>query len=155
MMRWLPLLLAASFAAPLTACRERATSEATGHEHDPFHDHDHHTPAHKPANLRAAIATLRERYDRLAELSPESHAAEHEREELVDIVRWLPEIAGDSDMPEEQWNVVDRVSAELLRQSESASSYSTTATREAVIESLDELAALEYVQGDEQSVKQD
>lgn len=155
MTRWLPLLLAASFAAPLNACRERATSEATGHEHDPFHDHDHDTPKHKPANLRAAIASLRYRYDRLAELSPGSHAAHHEREELIDIVRWLPEIAGDSDMPEEQWNVVDRASAELLRQSESASSFNTPATREAVTKSLDQLAALKFVQRDEPPPKQD
>jgi hypothetical protein len=33
---------------------------------------------------------------------------------LIDDVRWLPEIAGDSDMPEADWNLVNRVSQQLV-----------------------------------------
>jgi len=34
-------------------------------------------------------------------------------DEMVDIVRWLPELAADSDLTEEPWNRVDQLSLRL------------------------------------------
>jgi hypothetical protein len=78
-------------------------------------DHlEHHVPAHKPSHLATAIDEIERRY---AAVAKEDGIQSPERitqlKELVDIVRWLPEIAGDSDLPEEQWNVVDGVSEYL------------------------------------------
>ena len=35
-------------------------------------------------------------------------------DELLDVVRWLPDLAGDSDMSETDWNVVSDASNKLL-----------------------------------------
>ena len=76
--------------------------------------------------------------------------AEHELHEMVDIARWLPEIAADSDMPEDQWNEVDAHAAELSDMLENARitihdgesfDYSATQTRvAAIVESLQSIA---------------
>jgi len=74
---------------------------------------EHHTPAHKPADYPAAVA-------RLSELDREIVAG-HARPageldvftEAGDIVRWLPELAADSDLGEEPWNRIARGADEL------------------------------------------
>lgn len=86
------------------------------HEHEHEHEHsEHHTSHHKPQDFRQALAELERQYAEIQVLAS-SRAAElpQELEELVEIIRWLPEIAGDSDMPEADWNVVNAASRELL-----------------------------------------
>jgi hypothetical protein len=78
-------------------------------------DHlEHHDPPHKPRNLAMAVDQIERRFEAIAHgpgiCNSESAAP---LKELVDIVRWLPEIAGDSDLPEEQWNTVDQISEKL------------------------------------------
>jgi len=85
---------------------------SSGHEED---DHlEHHVPEHKPASLAIAIEEIERRFTELAgnRQGPNAETAV-QLEQLVDIVRWLPEIAGDSDLPEAPWNEVDRVSQRL------------------------------------------
>lgn len=96
------LLVALACVATAGCHRASATDE----------DHlEHHVPPHKPQNLTSAIDEIERRFEVLAhgrEVPIADRAAQ--LQELVDIIRWLPEIAGDSDLPEEQWNVVDQVS---------------------------------------------
>lgn len=99
------LLAALALAAAPGCHRASATDE----------DHlEHHVPHHKPQNLAGAIDQIDRRFELLG-LADGTQNAERaaQLKELVDIVRWLPEIAGDSDLPEEQWNVVDRASEKL------------------------------------------
>ena len=79
------------------------------------HDHlEHHVPPHKPANVAAAIDQIEHRFEAMAH-GERTRGSERvtELKELVDIVRWLPEIAGDSDLREPQWNTVDQISEKL------------------------------------------
>jgi len=99
------LLAALAFVVAPGCHRASATDE----------DHlEHHVPPHKPQNLTSAIDQIERRFEALAhdQTSPITDRA-IQLKELVEIVRWLPEIAGDSDLPEEQWNVVDQVSEQL------------------------------------------
>jgi hypothetical protein len=74
---------------------------------------EHHVPEHKPHSLHAAIDQIELRYDALAEGEVPRAGRTARLKELVDIVRWLPELAGDTDLPEGPWNVVEQVSQQL------------------------------------------
>jgi hypothetical protein len=101
------VLLLAVLNTIITSGCQRAS--ATGEEHL-----EHHVPPHKPPNLSSAIDQIERRFESLVH-GPGIRDAEAatQLQELIDIVRWLPEIAGDSDLPEEQWNAVDEVSQQL------------------------------------------
>lgn len=81
-------------------------------EHD---DHlEHHIPEHKPADFSRAVTEIQRRTDELRiadKFSPADRATKVN--ELFDIIRWLPELAGESDMPEEPWNKVNAISRSL------------------------------------------
>jgi hypothetical protein len=79
---------------------------------------EHHVPPHKPANLAAAAEAIPRRWKLLETIGTAGNPeARHERwQELLDIVRWLPELAGDSDLPEEHWNRVNAISQQLIAQ---------------------------------------
>ncbi len=98
-----------------------------GHEHgDADHDHDDHghdhghshiIHSHKPRTYPQAVAQLRRDHDRLilafGGASPEVLAKQ--LSETYDVTRWLPSIAGDSDMPEPLWiRVRDQSERNLL-----------------------------------------
>jgi hypothetical protein len=103
---FLSIVLLVLFAFAGSGCHRASTAED---------DHlEHHHPPHKPPHLAAAIDQIERRYAALAaaESNPPAEFAE-QLQELLDIVRWLPEIAGDSDLAEAPWNVVDQVSLEL------------------------------------------
>ncbi|MDX1948047.1 MAG: hypothetical protein SFU86_21795 [Pirellulaceae bacterium] len=100
------ILLAVVLAAS-AGCRRAGAS------HD---DHlEHHVPPHKPPDLRAAIDQIDERTHALehAQSQPAAEVAPQLRE-LLDIVRWLPELAGDSDLAEADWNQVEQASRQML-----------------------------------------
>jgi hypothetical protein len=71
-----------------------------------LHEMDHTQPAHWPVDLRDAKEKLqaRESIGRSTDSTPE--ARQQARQELLDIVRWMPEIAADTDMPESTWNKI-------------------------------------------------
>ncbi len=94
---------------PAGGCKSEPAS-AIADEDD--HDHaGHHAPAHKPKDLPEAVKRLRELNHKV-----ELMVAAGKRQSLVedrtlpialDIATWLPEIAGDSDLPERPWNTVN------------------------------------------------
>lgn len=104
------IFLSCLFAAMLLAAGVGCHRSAETHD-----DHlEHHTPEHKPASLASAIEQIELRS---AALESDAADAKSDRKqqltELLEIARWMPEIAGDSDLPETEWNVVDRVSVQL------------------------------------------
>jgi hypothetical protein len=94
--------------APLVGCPAQPTAaEPAEHEHERgLHDHDHHVSEHRPRDFGEAVAALRRLHRHVFEELEEGHFdhAAEELSQLRDVIRWLPEIAGDSDMPEGQWN---------------------------------------------------
>lgn len=77
----------------------------------------HVIPAHKPQDFPTAVRRLRELHQQSATAQDRGRAAELHRASLPiqrDIAKWLPELAGDSDMPEGPWRAVDAESGRLV-----------------------------------------
>ena len=98
---------------------EQGHSHADGHDHshdhDHFHEHDHVTAEHRPKDYAEAVARIRELHGEIGGEFAEGHAdhADEAVHVMLDIARWLPEIAADSDMQEEDWSAV-KADAESL-----------------------------------------
>ncbi len=130
------------------------SSEKGDADGNPFYGHDHDLPETRPSDYGAGVQQLHELH-RLV-LAEISHNDLDDAREVIETIRetlqWLPEVAGDSDMPEAQWNRVYERSPELqawyAEWSEhlASSGASAVAPRETIrkIESaLAELAAIE------------
>jgi hypothetical protein len=87
-------------------CQAQGTAPAAG---DSASVEDHHgIPEHKPKTFAKGVATLAERL----KAWPKSGEA-IDREELTlvtDIVRWLPELAADTDLQRADWEQVAAIS---------------------------------------------
>ncbi len=70
---------------------------------------DHVVPAHWPTDLGNAATQISERLAVVK--SDPSHAIS--RKELRDLVEWVPEIAADTEMTEQQWIPIQALSATL------------------------------------------
>jgi len=81
---------------------------------DSEEDHGKHIdPPHKPATFAMAVREIEHRFDELAK----PLAAEVRAERLVeldDILRWLPRMAGDTDLRRADWEEVNRLTARLV-----------------------------------------
>jgi hypothetical protein len=103
-------------------CYRAATSDEAEHER----------PAHKPYSVSAAV----ERLEQLHGIILSEAAIPQDRHidvfaEYIDVVRWLPELAADSDLSRERWEQIDRRAAELLLCLESLGTLSDDEQREA------------------------
>jgi hypothetical protein len=89
------------------------SAEAKHEEHD--HEHDHGIPDHKPTNFAEAVNQLLRRQKRVAGELKAGHAdhAAEQIQQLLDLVRWLPELAGDTDLKQADWEAVQQIAAEL------------------------------------------
>jgi hypothetical protein len=67
---------------------------------------EHHTPAHKPADFAAAVDRLLALHVEISNGRPRAPEQMDVFAEAHDIVRWLPELAADSDLSEAPWNNV-------------------------------------------------
>lgn len=93
----------------VAAIQVHASEPADEHadEHDP-HDHDHHhDPQHKPENLPGLVASLNQRLQA-------TEFSEHQWKEILDIVRWIPELAADSDLRRQDFELAMQISERLL-----------------------------------------
>lgn len=72
----------------------------------------HGIAAHRPDSLATAVTQLSARRDALLAASPPTDIATALRE-LKEIVRWLPELAGDSDLRRADWEQVRQLADEL------------------------------------------
>lgn len=97
----------------LLMCLVGCGGSATAH-HD--EEEDHHIPPHRPKDLAAAVVQLEERPTALLKaIETKDSQGATLFSELRDIVRWVPEIAADSDMPKQPW---DEVHAAALKMEE-------------------------------------
>jgi hypothetical protein len=83
---------------------------------------EHAEIPHKPKSFADGVDSLAHRHAAWFGLEKHGHAHtldgrganSHEWTELLDVARWLPELAGDTDMPEPEWNQVRAASLDLL-----------------------------------------
>lgn len=78
----------------------------------------HHIPEHLPADFDQALARVEQLIAHLKDgAALEKMPTEVNVEtELRDVVRWLPELAAQSDLKEADWNVVDAATMGLIEQ---------------------------------------
>jgi hypothetical protein len=82
-------------------------------------EHAHHEiPVHRPSNFPHGVRRLRYRLEQFATTLTLDDAKLSERKysELRDIVRWLPELAGESDLPEPEWEQVVAATQSIQQQ---------------------------------------
>ena len=117
---WIGLALMSGM---LLGCQQGQQAGEHDDDHDHFHEHDHASSDHRPGDFAAAVASLSDLNEEIAAEVREGHAhhAEEALHQILDIARWLPEIAADSDMPEDQWNEVDTYSLTLAELIENTS----------------------------------
>jgi hypothetical protein len=96
-------------------CLNDHSSEESGHDGDHA---GHVIPAHKPKNIHDAVSRLRDLNAtislKVGEGKTRSLIDDKTLPIALDIATWLPEIAGDSDMPEGPWSEVNARSGKLV-----------------------------------------
>lgn len=70
-------------------------------------DHDH--PEHWPSDLADTAAKIDQRLQRIVQDSSDAEATA----ELKDLISWCPELAGDTDLTEQQWQPIFDLSETL------------------------------------------
>jgi len=76
-------------------------------------DHlEHHVPAHKPGSFAKAVEQLEIR-DPFRPSGREAANPVVQQAELLDIIRWLPELAAETDLRRADWNAVQQASLQL------------------------------------------
>jgi hypothetical protein len=87
-------------------CDQLVTGPGSHDKHEEEHL-EHRIPAHRPANFTEAVNQINSRYQRMKDKLPTGEKpAEEVFQEVTDIVRWLPEIAADSEMQRKNWRQV-------------------------------------------------
>lgn len=82
----------------------------------PAADHEdeaHAVPAHHPRTFRRAVAEIGRRGAALTTAGLDPASRERERLELLDIVRWLPELAADTELGRRDWERVRDAARDL------------------------------------------
>lgn len=76
---------------------------------------DHHEFEHRPPDYTTATVRLAELHEEIVSGSMQKNEeGEDEITESYDIVRWLPNLAADSDLAEPYWNRINESSESLL-----------------------------------------
>jgi hypothetical protein len=70
-------------------------------------DHDH--PEHWPSDLADTASKIDQRMQRIVQNSSDAEATA----ELKDLISWCPELAGDTDLTEQQWQPIFDLSESL------------------------------------------
>lgn len=107
-------------AVGLLGCGRSASTSVTTADQAADYQSSHGIAAHHPESFAAAVEQLATRYKALmASLSDNSPVdATIALQELKDIVRWLPELAGDSDLRRADWEQVQRLTLDLQQRIE-------------------------------------
>lgn len=134
------MLLAILSLFGMIGCQSRSsTLEHLGEE-------AHELPAHRPLNFAAAIDGLPSRLAMLETTSKSEKPTRLEQvHELEDILRWLPELASDSDLRKSDWEKARKASVdleELLRPwlAQASEGAATHPECTAILETLKQLA---------------
>jgi hypothetical protein len=104
---------------------------------------DHEVAPHWPNDLADAAIKLRKRLD-----APISNQSKQVAREIADIVSWVPEIAADTNLSEEDWIPLDNASVSLAAQLRASNNEMTNDCRrqtvalcELIEQSLEEIPA--------------
>lgn len=89
--------------------------DTTAEHHDHEHLHDHGIPDHKPASFAEAVKQLPRRQRLVLGEFKVGHLdhAQEAIQKLQDVIRWLPELAADTDLGEADWNTVQSLSQRM------------------------------------------
>jgi hypothetical protein len=79
----------------------------------PMEEPEHVTPAHRPADYPAAVVRLDVLIQEIESDSARDTATIDVFAEWTDLIRWLPDMAGDSDLKEPDWNRVNEATRQL------------------------------------------
>lgn len=82
----------------------------------PAPDHEeeaHAVPAHHPRTFRRAVADIGRRGAVLTAGGLDDESREFQRRQLLDIVRWLPELAADTELGRRAWERVNGAAGSL------------------------------------------
>ncbi|AMV18292.1 hypothetical protein [Planctomyces sp. SH-PL14] len=130
------VLLSALCLGLLSGCSSTAAEE----------DHAaHHIPEHRPPDLPSTAAEIRSRWSAVRTVSPSEQPTRWT--ELGDILRWLPEIAGESNLNRPEWEEVQRISTELeaihdRERPATAARPEENSRRQTLLDQLDRVASL-------------
>jgi hypothetical protein len=91
----------------VAGCNTATTAPPESAERDYEHQHSHELPAHRPKNVAQAAAEIKKRVAGIETPASDETAREQQLAELLDIVRWLPELAAESDLSEADWTTID------------------------------------------------
>ena len=84
------------------------------------HEEDAHTlPEHHPRTFRRAVFEIGHRGGVLTSGRLEGPQWELQRRQLLDVVRWLPELAADTELGRRDWERVNDAAGTLARELES------------------------------------
>ncbi len=97
-------------------------------------EHDHDVAEHWPRDLVDTANKIRQRLDRL---ETDSSDVVHLSEQIVDLISWVPEIAADTDLPEERWLPIYHASETLTANLRSAGNRITPSNREQAVRLCD------------------
>jgi len=70
---------------------------------------EHVSPPHKPRAFPALVVALRERISALSRGNPSTE----DLDQLSDVIRWIPELAAETDLRRKEWDVAAEVSRRL------------------------------------------
>jgi hypothetical protein len=99
-----------------TPPKSASSSADQEHAHDDHdHHHDHGIPDHKPATFAEAVRQLPRRQKLVVSEFKVGHL-DHALEAVgrfQDLIRWLPELAADTDLVESDWNAVQAIAQRM------------------------------------------
>ncbi|MFM8283662.1 MAG: hypothetical protein ACKOCW_08890 [Planctomycetaceae bacterium] len=95
------MIAAGTLAMAVAGCRSDATTDAAM-------EHAHERPPHHPLRFRAAAPAIR---TRALALTGPADTVVRTRVELLDILRWLPQLAADTDLCRKDWDEVAALAA--------------------------------------------
>ena len=132
-MKWLWLVVISLMLFPsLMGCQQPGTQE----------EEAHHIPEHLPADFDQALTRIEQLAVHLTDgVALEQKPVEVDvSTELRDVVRWLPELAAQSDLNEDDWNAVDAATRELIEGFEkSKEPLETWITQQAILAQIAQL----------------
>ncbi|WP_417735125.1 hypothetical protein [Rosistilla oblonga] len=108
----------------LAGCGDEQTAKTS------LFEHDHEVAEHWPDNFADAAVKLRQRLDASADETADAKQAEAE---IADIVSWVPEIAADTDLSEQDWIPLDNAAESLMANLRSSGNELTDANRKQTV----------------------
>lgn len=144
MLRWM-----ACFGVLMAVVGCGSHEEHHGDHHEAEHL-EHFVPAHKPADYSALVEQLEKRIGQQSQVSGSSEGAAAtaqsatERQELIDIIGWIPELAADSPLRKQEFETAVSAGARLsfALGFEKPTAGTTAVDQSSIPELLEELKAL-------------